>query len=492
MGSRVAVGKNANASLGVHATTALQPSRSHLRLWTSGLDGEAVQVRSATTERPSHAPLLGADWNVAWIPVSIMHGPQGIQPKVEIGSVDDPFEHEADVVADRIMRMPETRDVTLLSNGEKLRRKCKECANEEEEALQKLRKKSGGASNVTVAPEVVNDVLNQPGQPLDSGARAFFETRIGHDFTRVRVHTDKKAAESAKAVHARAYTVGPHIAFGEGQYQATADEGRRLLAHELVHVMQQDGETGTARLANLAINAYAVTPTENIFAPVLARQEDGGDADAGVSATPTDAGADSKREAQDKCVQRLGGCPNSRSGGIPSDEEIKDYNERCRRETGYQSDVQPSCPVAPEPTKPPVCTAMMGGRVVDHWTGSVLRQEHTYVNFEEGTNRWLIEGGPDPASPTVTGAWVKPGNWESRGNRISTPYTSAADCARVKQDLFNATSTYHSLRLPYDPVDGPNSNSFAEQLTYKAGVPAEFNSLWDHQCYYWRKHSRPF
>src|SRR5262245_53514886 len=69
-----------------------------------------------------------------------------------------------------------------------------------------------------VVPPVVHDVLRSPGQPLDPATSAFFEPRFAHDFSQVRVHTDTKAAESARAVNARAYTVGRDVVFGAGQY----------------------------------------------------------------------------------------------------------------------------------------------------------------------------------------------------------------------------------------------------------------------------------
>jgi hypothetical protein len=85
----------------------------------------------------------------------------------------------------------------------------------------------------------INDVLQSSGQPLDTQTRAFFEPRFGYDFSDVRVHTDPKAAESARAVNALAYTVGKDIAFEEGQYTPGNISGEKLLAHELTHVIQQ-------------------------------------------------------------------------------------------------------------------------------------------------------------------------------------------------------------------------------------------------------------
>jgi hypothetical protein len=92
-----------------------------------------------------------------------------------------------------------------------------------------------------VAPPAVNDVLRSPGQPLDPAAQVSMGRAFAHDFSQVRVHTDARAAVSAQAVQARAYTVGRHVVFGAGQYAPDAGAGRRLLAHELTHVVQQRG-----------------------------------------------------------------------------------------------------------------------------------------------------------------------------------------------------------------------------------------------------------
>jgi predicted chitinase len=94
------------------------------------------------------------------------------------------------------------------------------------------------------APPAVQEVLRSSGEPLDAETQALMETRLGHDFSRVRVHTDARAAESASAVDATAYTVGQQVVFGAGKYRPRDGEGRRLLAHELTHVVQQSGAGG--------------------------------------------------------------------------------------------------------------------------------------------------------------------------------------------------------------------------------------------------------
>ena len=92
-----------------------------------------------------------------------------------------------------------------------------------------------------VAPPIVRDVLHSPGQVLDPATRAFMEPRFGHDFARVRIHADDRAAESTRAVDAAAYTVGRHVVFGASKYAPATTAGRRMLAHELTHVIQQSG-----------------------------------------------------------------------------------------------------------------------------------------------------------------------------------------------------------------------------------------------------------
>ncbi|MBC8028990.1 MAG: DUF4157 domain-containing protein [Pyrinomonadaceae bacterium] len=101
---------------------------------------------------------------------------------------------------------------------------------------------TGNATSGSVPP-IVQEALNSPGQPLDAETRAFMEPRFGHDFSRVRVHTDARAAESARQVNALAYTLGNNIALAGGQYSPATLAGKRLLAHELTHVVQQSAAT---------------------------------------------------------------------------------------------------------------------------------------------------------------------------------------------------------------------------------------------------------
>lgn len=106
-----------------------------------------------------------------------------------------------------------------------------------------LRAPDYGAEVGEGATPGVDDVLSSSGAGLDAATRGLFEPRFAHDFSRVRIHTDTRAAGSARAVSARAYTVGSDIAFAPGQYSPGTTAGRHLLAHELTHVVQQSGQS---------------------------------------------------------------------------------------------------------------------------------------------------------------------------------------------------------------------------------------------------------
>src|SRR5207248_27286 len=102
-----------------------------------------------------------------------------------------------------------------------------------------LQRSAAGPGPVGSVPSIVHDVLRSPGQPLDAQTRAYMEPRFGADFSGVRVHTDARAGESARVVNALAYTVGRNVVFGSGYFSSHSNAGRRLLAHELAHVIQQ-------------------------------------------------------------------------------------------------------------------------------------------------------------------------------------------------------------------------------------------------------------
>jgi len=149
------------------------------------------------------------------------------------------LEHEADHVADQVMRTP-APDLPIASTSQ-LSHECADC--ETEEGTQTLQAKRAATPEPAAedAPGVVHEVLRSPGQPLDATTRAYFEPRFGHELSAVRVHSGAAAEQSARAVNAHAYTVGRNIVFGAGRLAPGTQEGRLLLAHELTHVVQQSG-----------------------------------------------------------------------------------------------------------------------------------------------------------------------------------------------------------------------------------------------------------
>jgi hypothetical protein len=115
--------------------------------------------------------------------------------------------------------------------------------DEEELEEEEIRPKSITGAAPEVTPEMGRDIqsVKGAGKPLSASERAFFEPRFGADFSNVRVHSDARAAHVARSVNARAFTLGRDVVFGAGQYSPGTSSGRKLLAHELTHVVQQNG-----------------------------------------------------------------------------------------------------------------------------------------------------------------------------------------------------------------------------------------------------------
>jgi len=164
--------------------------------------------------------------------------PTALQRKARLSTPGDRHEREADAVAERVMRMASPSAASVAESDMRLQRKCSAC---EDETLQ--REPSGAArpDGAGLDVDTAEAAARQGGSPLSDDLRAFFEPRFGQDFSAVRVHADGGAADAARAVQARAYTLGSHIVFDAGEYAPHTDGGRRLLAHELTHVVQQGG-----------------------------------------------------------------------------------------------------------------------------------------------------------------------------------------------------------------------------------------------------------
>jgi hypothetical protein len=198
-----------------------------------------------------------------------------VQPMLVVGPFNDPLEHEADRVADEVMRTPAPEvsiGVSLFSGiaisspdsamGAPVRAPVPIQARLEtgaaDDPLEQEANRAADRVMDTVAPALARPAPRQvaapaparvsgaageafrtPGRPLDNATRGFFESRFGHDFSGVRVHIDQTATDSARDIGAAAYTLGQEIVFESGQFAPTTGSGRRLLAHELSHVVQQ-------------------------------------------------------------------------------------------------------------------------------------------------------------------------------------------------------------------------------------------------------------
>jgi hypothetical protein len=163
-------------------------------------------------------------------------GHSNIQYKLKVGPPEDKYEQEADRVADQLMSMPD-RQFNVPTESPTQRQPV------EEENLLQAKPVPGQAQHVSPSLAVRINRLRGGGQPLTSSMRAFFEPRFRHDFSAVRIHTASHANETAGALNARAFTIGRDIVFGASQYAPATSEGRRLLAHELTHVVHQSAST---------------------------------------------------------------------------------------------------------------------------------------------------------------------------------------------------------------------------------------------------------
>jgi cell wall-associated NlpC family hydrolase len=163
------------------------------------------------------------------------------QSKIAVSTPGDQYEQEADRIADQVMRMQGPGAIGHTGPATQVQRKCSKC----EEDDKKLMRSATGASPLAVSPDVVP---SGGGQPLPSESLSFFGSRFGYDFSSVRIHADFRAHEAARSVNAVAFTLGQDVVFDAGHYAPNSDAGRKLLAHELTHVVQQNGGVNGGQL----------------------------------------------------------------------------------------------------------------------------------------------------------------------------------------------------------------------------------------------------
>jgi hypothetical protein len=169
-------------------------------------------------------------------------------------------------------------------------------------------------SQPSEVPPIVHDVLRSTGQPLDAGIRSFMELRFGHDFSRIRVHSDARADESARAVNALAYAVGRDIVFAAGQYDPHGGPGRKLLAHELTHTIQQSADLSPAATHRIATENDPAEGEANRVAERVVSSNPSG-ASSQISRQP--AGGISRQTASSQV-----NCPTGKHGAPANAEDI--------------------------------------------------------------------------------------------------------------------------------------------------------------------------
>lgn len=191
----------------------------------------------------------------------ILAGDKIIQPKLTINQPGDQYEREADAMADKVMRMAQPESQTAST----IQRRCAKC--EAEEKKKKLQRKENNSNSPTVSTGLENytNSLNSRGQPLSKETRNFFEPRFGYDFSHIRIHNDGMAVESAQSIQARAYTLGSHIVFNRGEFRPHSEDGKRLLGHELTHVVQQGKYSNSKNIQRLGNNPNCTESEKKII-----------------------------------------------------------------------------------------------------------------------------------------------------------------------------------------------------------------------------------
>jgi Domain of unknown function (DUF4157) len=202
------------------------------------------------------------------------------QPKLKIGAPDDHPEREADAIAQQIIAM--SYDYSTISNHDNEITESPNTVNPkyDNEVVRKLIATQPKISRKNIstdmkADSIIDNVINNNGKRLDISTRKIMESAFGYDFGEVKIHTNRDAAESAHKVNAHAYTIEKNIIFGEGEYRPDTLDGRKLLAHELAHVVQQNPDWGNDNLYSGKTRrnkAHRMLKSASLGDPIIQRQ----------------------------------------------------------------------------------------------------------------------------------------------------------------------------------------------------------------------------
>ena len=304
-------------------------------------------------------------------------------------------------------------------------------------------------------PPIVNQVLRSTGQPLDVETRGFMEPRLGHDFSRVQVHTDALAEESARSVNALAYTVGSHIVFGRGQYAPRTSQGLELLTHELVHVLQQQGDSQ----ANMSTASLAIGDSADPFereASEIARTIT---SEATASTVPTDTPATSELLVQQHT-----------SGPIISRWEACGTAAQCpARESGERERAQAAR--LQVGTLTGTSTVVISPFAIGSGNASSLNSDPNWAPFltsiDGQTNRWEILGFTDCEGGAEN-------NTELRQLRARNVHHLLPASARAKVDRFTAAPLSDCVATNGNEAERAVNRSVIFRITSSAvDFPAE-------------------
>ncbi len=344
-----------------------------------------------------------------------------IQAKLSINQPNDVYEQQADHMADQVMRMPDPlvkQSPFFKPAISAVQRKCHEC----EEDDKKLHRKESSTGEVHADSQLNNYVssLGSTGQSMSSTARQFFEPRFGYNFSNVKLHTDSVAAKSAQSINALAYTSGNNIVFNNNQYSPESDSGKKLIAHELTHVVQQG-------LTNQSIQRQ-IDPLDGGLPP-------------GGLPQPTDGGQQgATQEGSSSSSSGSSGAGDGGGGPAPSGE----------------------CRVDVRATK----ISGLGG----------LPVYHLFVILHNKTSgaETYYRGGPGSRGASYGNIITKNGSyvagtidWEPSAPSVTVQ--DPVDCATTDACFVRELRRIDGTATPYAPT-GPNSNTVARTILNKCSI----------------------
>lgn len=203
---------------------------------------EKKQLLSLNIQKKQPARLFTDHYNVPFFAPAL-------QPMEMAYTTGDKYVHEADLLADQVRSMPQNWNSFFVSKplsiNSRVQKKCASCEEED------LKRKEEPDPDQEKAPFIVSEANSGHDNSMDSHTRTFMENRFGYDFSQVKIHTGPIATKSAQSINALAYTTGKDIVFNEGQYTPETDTGKRLLAHELTHVVQQNHSQSNQKLIQM-------------------------------------------------------------------------------------------------------------------------------------------------------------------------------------------------------------------------------------------------